>query len=441
MLNYISPLPSAAFAARWPRRVVLLGSTGSIGGSALDVLAAHPEYFSVAALAGGKNVRRLAEQAEKWKPPYLAVQDEEARGELAGLLSYKPEILTGQEGYVSLAALPEADLVLSAQVGAAGLRGTLSAVRAGKVVALANKESLVLAGALVRTECAASGASILPVDSEHNAIFQCLLGQTGLLDSRASAFPGRTGPEFQAPGTPPGERPSSELKRLILTASGGPFRGRSRAFLDGVGKKEALAHPTWSMGAKITIDSATLMNKGLEVIEACHLYGLAPQAVDVVVHPQSVVHSLIEYRDGSQLAQLGAPDMRVPIAVCLGWPYRLTNPAPRLNLLELKPLTFEAPDNEVFPALNLCRQALALDLEQNRGRSIALNAANEVAITLFMGELLSFSGISSLVAEVLERWQCGAAPLNIDDILELDAEARRLALKLAPKITGEYLHR
>jgi 1-deoxy-D-xylulose-5-phosphate reductoisomerase len=429
LLNYISPLPAAAFAARWPRRVALLGSTGSIGGSALDVLAAHPEYFSLVALAGGKNVRRLAQQAAKWKPPCLAVQDEAARRELAGLLDYRPEILVGQAGYVTLAALPEADLVLSAQVGAAGLRGTLSAVRAGKVVALANKESLVLAGGLVRSECAASGASILPVDSEHNAIFQCLLGQTGV----GSALPRDTEPAYRPAGAPENSRPSSDLKRLILTASGGPFRGRSKAFLDGVGKQEALAHPTWSMGAKITIDSATLMNKGLEVIEACHLYGLPPEEVAVAVHPQSVVHSLIEYRDGSQLAQLGAPDMRLPISVCLGWPYRLTNPAPRLNLLDRPPLTFEAPDNDAFPALELCRRALSRDLEQNRGRTIALNAANEVAITLFMGEKLSFTGISALVAEVLEKWPATVAPGDIDDILELDAAARRMALRFVPK--------
>ncbi|MDR2892536.1 MAG: 1-deoxy-D-xylulose-5-phosphate reductoisomerase [Deltaproteobacteria bacterium] len=412
-INYISGLsyPSDTTSEpNRPRNLVLLGSTGSIGRSTLDVVASNPNAFRVLALAGGKNVKLLAEQAEAWRPSYLAVQDDQARQELLPLLRYQPEVLSGQEGYVSLAALPEADLVLSAQVGAAGLRGTLSAVRAGKLVALANKESLVLAGDLIRAECGRSKACILPVDSEHNAIFQCLGLQSSQINHSDAV-----------------QKDCSGLRRLILTASGGPFRGKSREFMEKAGKREALAHPTWSMGAKITIDSASLMNKGLEIIEASHLFGLPDRLIDVVVHPQSLIHSMVEFEDNSILAQLGPPDMRVPIASCLGWPGRMPNRSSGLNLLGLPPLTFEAPDASNFPALNLCRAAL----NGGNGLSVALNAANEVAVILFMADKIGFCGISRLVAAVLEKWDQRGAPQSLEEILELDEKARRLALELS----------
>jgi 1-deoxy-D-xylulose-5-phosphate reductoisomerase len=411
MLNYISSLPGADFASRRPRRLVVLGSTGSIGRSALEVVAAQEDFFCILALAGGGNVRLLAEQAEKWRPKLLAVQDDKAGKALSALLSYKAEILAGQEGYVALASLPDADIVLSAQSGAAGLRGTLAAVRAGKVVALANKESLVLAGELVREECLRSRACILPVDSEHNAIFQCLSGVSASLGQDGQS--GREG---------------RDVKRLILTASGGPFRGKNRAFMATVSKNDALAHPTWNMGAKITIDSASMMNKGLEIIEACHLYGLPASRIDVLIHPQSIIHSLVEYQDNSQVAQLGRPDMRIPISVCLGWPKRIQNRSAQLNLLQVPALCFEAPDEESFPALSLCREAFS----GGRGLTVALNAANEVAVNLFMDEKLSFMGISELVGKVLEKWPESGSPRTLEQILALDAKARRMALEACP---------
>ncbi|MDR2825982.1 MAG: 1-deoxy-D-xylulose-5-phosphate reductoisomerase [Deltaproteobacteria bacterium] len=409
MLSYISPLPCVDYALRWPRRLVILGSTGSIGRSALDVVTAQEDLFCILALAGGKNIRLLAEQAEKWRPRFLAVQDNAGRKALLALLSYKAEVLTGPEGYVALASLEEADLVLSAQVGAAGLKGTLAAVRAGKVVALANKESLVLAGEIVREECLKNQACILPVDSEHNAIFQCLAGLSGTFGESL--------------------RPAQEeqsVKRIILTASGGPFRGKSHEFLAKAKKEDALAHPTWSMGAKITIDSASMMNKGFEIIEACHLYGLSTAQVEVLVHPQSIIHSLIEYQDNSQIAQLGCPDMRIPISVCLGWPRRIQSNCRQLSLLQVPALSFEAPDEKLFPALNLCKEAFL----GGRGLTVALNAANEVAVELFMQDKLSFTGISTLVGKVLNAWSENTAPRTEEHVLALDTKARRMALEV-----------
>lgn len=409
MLNYITNLPAEAFAAAAPRRVALLGSTGSIGCSALAVLAREPERFQVMALACGRNVRLLFEQALCWRPGLLGVADADGaaalRALLAGTPGYAPEICVGQAGYAEIAALPEADLVFSAQSGAAGLIATHAAARAGKVIALANKESLVLAGEIIRDICRTSGASILPVDSEHNAIFQCLIGQSG----RGLAA---------GPGAP--------LKRIILTASGGPFRGRSAASLRGVSKAEALAHPTWNMGRKITVDSATLMNKGLEYVEACHLFGLGPERVEVLVHPQSVIHSIVEYADNSRLAQLGVPDMRIPIACCLGWPERIHSGAAELDLTA-RPLTFEPPDLQAFPALGYWKEAHA----GGRGLTVALNAANEVAVDLFLHDEIDFSGISALARRVMEDWDESAAPAGIEDVLGMDEKARRLARELA----------
>lgn len=445
LINYISQLPSSGFASTWPRGIVILGSTGSIGQNSLAVLEEMPGHFAVLALAGGHNWRLLAEQALRWRPACLAVADDSCAAVLRKALSvapdYKPQIFTGQSGYAQLASLPEADMVLSAQSGAAGLAATYAAIGAGKVVALANKESLVLAGDIIRKACCESGAAILPVDSEHNAIFQCLCGQSG------SGFALQGGPDLQqgaagagvakaapgclaeaAPGVTrvPAPQPSSALKRIILTASGGPFLGRSAASLAGVSKAQALAHPTWSMGVKITIDSATLMNKGLEYIEACHLFGLAPEQVEVIVHPQSIIHSLVEYQDNSRLAQLGVPDMRIPISCCLGWPYRLRSGASGLDLTR-QDLTFCQPDFEAFPALLYWQEAY----REGRGLAVALNAANEVAVDLFMRDKIDFLGITRLARRVMDAWDESAAPASIEDVLGMDAKARAVAAKLA----------
>ncbi|MCL1916504.1 MAG: 1-deoxy-D-xylulose-5-phosphate reductoisomerase [Desulfovibrionaceae bacterium] len=426
MLNYISQLPTERFAATWPRRVAVLGSTGSIGRSALAVMERLPDYFQVAALAGGNNAPLLAEQAMRWRPSCLAVRDEQTALALRDLLApardYHPEILRGAEGYDLAAALPEADLTLSAQAGAAGLRGTYAAARQGKVVALANKESLVLAGELIRTECLRSGASILPVDSEHNAVFQCLCGQlTTRLPGglEATPLPGSSDPV-----------PGVALRRIILTASGGPFLGLDPASLDKVTPKEALAHPTWNMGTKISIDSATMMNKGMEYVEACRLFGLRPDQVEVLIHPQSVIHSLVEFKDASRLAQLGAPDMRIPIAYCLGWPYRLESGGRELDLATGPDLTFSTPDPRLFPALDYWREAMT----GGRGLTIALNAANEVAVSLFLEEKISFAAITRLARMVLDQWDEKAEPADLESVAALDARARTMSLACARKI-------
>ena len=407
-INYISGPPSEAWRREQVHGLVLLGSTGSIGRSAMDVVAAHPEAFNIVGLACARNIERLAKQALQWRPTYLAVLDDEAAKGIQALLpdDYHPNILVGREGYATLAALPEASTVLSAQVGAAGLNGTLSAVLAGKVVCLANKESLVLAGDLIRRICAQTGAVILPVDSEHNAIFQCLAGR------------------------------GQEITRLILTASGGPSRGKTSQELRSVTPKQALQHPNWSMGAKITIDSATLMNKGLEIIEAYHLYGVPAERIKVLVHPQSVVHSLVELTDGSQIAQLSTPDMHLAIAACLLWPRcKCVNVSP-LDLTA-KTLTFYEPDDEVFPCLNLARAAL----DGRGGRCVVLNAANEAAVELFLAERCGFMDIPQLIAETLKIYDTtmpghqslcstSAAVTNVTKS-SLEKEAQTLARRIA----------
>lgn len=391
MISYISPLPDDHPA--WPREVAVMGSTGSIGVSTLAVIAANPGRFRVAALAAGRNVELLAKQAAAWRPGHLAVIDDAARQALAPLLppGYTPEIHIGPEGFADLAALPEARVVVSAQVGAAGLAATYAAVVAGKIVALANKESLVLAGALIRETAWRTGAVILPVDSEHNAIFQCLAGQD-----------------------------TSSVSKLILTASGGPFRGKDAAFLETVTPAMALNHPNWSMGAKITIDSATLMNKGLEVIEAHHLYGLPLERIDVLVHPQSVIHSLVAFKDSGMLAQAGPPDMRIAIAHCLGWPGREASGVPPMDLAALGALTFEKPDVSVFKCLALAKDALKAD----NGMCVVLNAANEIAVAAFLSGRISFTDIAGTVATAMDRHRPARPPASLEDIMALDAETR-----------------
>lgn len=420
-LRYISALPGADWRGKRPRSLALLGATGSIGRSALDVVRLQKDAFLVAALAGAGNIDLLARQAAEFRPGHLALLHEADIPKLRALLpaGYSPAILAGREGYETLARLPGVDAVLSAQVGAAGLRATYAAALAGKVIALANKESLVLAGSLIRAACAASGARILPVDSEHNAIFQCLCG--GFAADAAPAAPAR-----------PAE--ARRVTRLILTASGGPFFGKSKEELRRVTVEEALRHPNWTMGAKVTIDSSTLMNKGLELIEAHHLFGLPMEALDVVVHPESIVHSLIEFADGSQLAQLGSPDMRVPIANCLGWPERLDTGAARLDLAALGALHFTRPDHDLFPCLRLARAAQ----ERGNGSPVVLNAANEAAVAAFLERRIGYGDIPGIVDSCLAAHAGGAysahkghsEPCDIEAILALDAEARARAREL-----------
>ena len=394
-MKYISGLSSPVFDQSGQRTLAILGSTGSIGTSALKVVAKNADALKIVALAGARNMPLLARQAAELRPEYLGVLNEEKEAELRTLLpaGYRPRILVGQDGYTAMATLPEADLILAAQVGAAGLVPALAAARAGKVLCLANKEALVLAGDLFRETCRISGAVILPVDSEHNALFQALAGHDG-----------------------------RQACRLILTASGGPFRTKSLREIEAVTPAQALKHPNWSMGAKISIDSATMMNKGLEIIEAVHLYGATLSEVDVVVHPQSIVHSLVEYEDGSQLAHLGMPDMEIPIGYCLGYPKRLRIGLERLDLARIGTLTFEAPDTLRFPCLELARQAL------NAGPShpVVLNAANEIAVQAFLDGRIPFPGIARLIEGMLAKHSLTCMH-DLGDILDLDRQTRTWA--------------
>ncbi|RMG87965.1 MAG: 1-deoxy-D-xylulose-5-phosphate reductoisomerase [Candidatus Dadabacteria bacterium] len=373
------------------KRIAVLGATGSIGRSTLDIVRRHPHRFRVVALAaGGRHPERLAAQAREFGARWVAVPDEDAARRLRDL-GVEAEILAGPQGLVQVAGLDEVDLVVSAVVGAAGLVPTYAAVLAGKTVALANKESLVAAGEVVMAAARRTGARILPVDSEHSALFQALEG-----------------------------RDIAHVRRLVLTASGGPFRGRTRASLAGVGVEEALAHPNWSMGPKITVDSATLMNKGLEVIEARWLFDVPAERIHVAVHPESIVHSLVEFVDGSLLAQLGPPDMRIPIAYALAYPERLELPDLSVDLVAAGRLTFEAPDREAFPCLDLAYRAL------RAGGTVpaVLSAANEEAVAAFLAGRLGFLGIPEAVAATLEAHD--PRPLGtVQEALEADLWARR----------------
>ena len=374
------------------KSLVLLGSTGSIGVQALEV--AQGAGYRVAALAAGSRVEPFEEQIRRYRPAAAAMFDEKAAADLKVRVRDLPvRITAGMEGLCELAALPEADMVLNAVVGMVGLLPTLAAVRAGHDVALANKETLVAGGALVMDAVARRGVKLLPVDSEHSAIFQCLQGR------------------------PPRDR---ALKRLILTASGGPFFGKSAAELERVTVQDALRHPNWSMGAKITIDSATMMNKGLELIEARWLFDVDPKDIDIVVHRESVVHSLIEYTDHSVIAQLGVPDMRIPIQYALTWPERLPSPVPRLDLAAYQKLTFFAPDYETFPCMTYCREAIT------RGGlyPAAVNAANEEAVALFLTGRIGFAAIPRLVASALDLTL--PAGDTAEAVLEADRHVREI---------------
>jgi 1-deoxy-D-xylulose-5-phosphate reductoisomerase len=381
------------------RRLSILGSTGSVGVQTLEVAAANPDRFEVVALAAGRNVERLAEQVERFSPHVVSVADEAGRARLHALIGDRARIEVGGAGLEAVATEP-ADLLVAALVGAVGLEPTLAGIRAGRDVALANKEVMVMAGALVNREVAAHGVRLLPVDSEHSAIFQALAGQR-----------------------------IEDVSKLILTCSGGPFRTWSAADMARATVEQALAHPNWDMGAKISVDSATLMNKGLEVIEARWLFGVPPDRIEVVVHPQSIVHSLVEYRDTSVMAQLGLPDMRVPIAVALAHPERVELAIPRLDLASVGSLDFEAPDRERFPCLDLAYRAL----EGSEEAPAVLNAANEIAVEAFLAGLIPFGAMADTNREVLERHleqRRGAVVRELPEVRAADAWAREEARRL-----------
>lgn len=385
-----------------PRKVVVLGSTGSIGLSTLSLFEESGAPVEILALTAGGNVERLIEQALRWRPTVAVIHDEAKLAALKdGLRGSGVRAAAGTAAIIEAAAMG-ADWVMSAIVGAAGLAPTLAAARTGAVIALANKESLVCAGPALLAIAKAAGGSVIPVDSEHSAIFQVLQPDC-----------------------------VHRVARLILTASGGPFRTWDKAAMAVATPEQAIAHPNWSMGAKISVDSATMMNKGLEMIEASYLFGTPEDRVDVVIHPQSVIHSLVEYADGSTLAQLGPPDMRAPIACAFAWPDRLPWPAPRLDLAGYGQLTFESPDLDRFPSIGIAREALRL----GGGAPTAMNAANEVAVAAFLDRKIGFLDIAAAVAGTLERMNSlGGLSVTEDDAVDnammIDASARRIAAEV-----------
>ncbi|MFO7706653.1 MAG: 1-deoxy-D-xylulose-5-phosphate reductoisomerase [Desulfobacterales bacterium] len=389
------------------RNLSILGSTGSIGRNALAIAANFPERFGVKALAAGRNIGLLAEQVRQFEPEAVAVLEDAGARELASILGAgrRTRILAGEEGYAAVAAWDSAQVVLSAMVGAAGLQPTLAAIDAGKSVALANKETLVMAGGLVTARAAGRGVAILPVDSEHSAIFQCLLGQ------RREA-----------------------LERILLTASGGPFWKRPKETFGTITRDEALRHPNWAMGAKITVDSATLMNKGLEVLEARWLFGVPERMIRVVVHPQSVIHSMVAFQDGSVIAQMGIPDMKTAIAYALSYPERLPLGQPLPDFSGGLELSFQDPDEERFPCLGLAFEAGRI----GGTMPAVLNAANEAAVAAFLDERIGFTDIAGIIAEAMGRHATVAAP-GLEEILEADRWARRTARELMQ--AGRLRHR
>ncbi len=392
-----------------PRSVTILGATGSIGASTIDLLKRNPSGYRVEAVSANRNGRALARIARELDARFAAVAHDGAYADLKeDLAGSGIEAAAGPAAMIEAARRP-ADWVMAAIAGATGLEPTLAAVERGGTVALANKECLVCAGALFMRRAALKGTKVLPVDSEHNALFQALSA---------------------------GRR--EDVVRLVLTASGGPFRTWSMDAIRAATPAQALKHPNWSMGPKVTIDSATLMNKGLELIEAHHLFAMESAGIDVVVHPQSIVHGLVEFRDGSVIAQLGPPDMRIPIAHCLAWPTRIEGPGPRLDLARIATLTFEAPDVQRFPALSLARRAL----EAGNGAPTVLNAANEVAVAEFIAERLPFPGIPALVEATLEAAHRQGAlrePASVEDALAIDHIARSLARNLLPEIAAKAM--
>ncbi|TGE19259.1 1-deoxy-D-xylulose-5-phosphate reductoisomerase [Hymenobacter elongatus] len=384
-----------------PKRVTLLGSTGSIGTQALDVIRAHPGRFVVAALSAQSNADLLIQQAREFRPAAVVIGDDSKYETVkAALAGQATEVLAGQGALTEVAGRPDTDIVLTAMVGYAGLLPTVAAIRAGKSIALANKETLVVAGQLITQLVNKHGVGLYPVDSEHSAIFQCLVGE---------------------------ER--NPIEKIILTASGGPFRGRTAEQLATVTKAQALKHPNWDMGAKITIDSASLMNKGLEVIEAKWLFGLRNDQIEVVVHPQSIIHSLVQFEDGSLKAQLGLPDMKLPIQYALGYPERLPSGFPRFSFLDYPQLTFEQPDRATFRNLPLAFEAM----QRGGNAPCVLNAANEIAVAAFLRDEIGFLQMPDLVESCLTKVSYLAEP-SLDDYVQTDQETRRVAHDLVGRL-------
>jgi len=380
------------------KHVTILGSTGSIGRSALEVISRCPDRFKIVGLTAGNNVELLEEQVKAFKPETVAVADEAEALKLENKLGAK--VLFGERGISEVASYDKADFVLSAIIGFAGLFPTLSAVRAGKTIGLANKESLVVAGEIVINAAVKSGAKIIPVDSEHSAIFQCIEGR-----SRES------------------------IKKIVITASGGPFLGKSRHELSRVTMEDALKHPNWDMGRKITIDSATLMNKGLEVIEAHRLFGFSPDEIDVLVHPQSIIHSMVELKDRSIIAQLSVPDMKGPIAYALSYPERLDDPMPYLDLSAVGKLTFQKPDTESFPCLLYAYDAM----KEGGTMPAVLNAANEIAVAAFLRKEIGFNDIPAIIQSTMNAHKRQEA-VELDSVIEADKWAREEAKKIVKKL-------
>jgi 1-deoxy-D-xylulose-5-phosphate reductoisomerase len=382
------------------KQITILGSSGSIGTQALDVIRAHPDQFGVYALTVNSNAELLIRQALEFRPQEVVVVDEAAYPQVRDALGIENiRVHCGEQALAVVASAAEADVVLTALVGFCGLEPTLAAIRAGKDIALANKETLVVGGELVTAEAARYGVKILPVDSEHSAIFQCLAGEE-----------------------------MNEIEKIYLTASGGPFRGRDAKFLETVTRQEALRHPNWTMGAKITIDSATLMNKGLEVIEAKWLFDLLPEQIDVIVHPQSVIHSIVQFTDGSMKAQMGLPDMKLPIQYALTYPERIKSDFPRFDFLKYPELTFEQPDTRTFRNLGLAFRAL----DQGGNMPCVLNAANEVVVAAFLQDRISFSGMSDVIGTCMHKMSYIARP-QLQDLLDTDKHTRLLAGELVTK--------
>ncbi|HCU25586.1 MAG TPA: 1-deoxy-D-xylulose-5-phosphate reductoisomerase [Deltaproteobacteria bacterium] len=379
------------------KKISILGSTGSIGVSTCDVVRRHPDRLQIVAMACGKNIERALEQVREFRPSLVSVGSESDARELKKKIGDGIEVLFGETGAVQVASHPEVQTVVSAIVGAAGLKPTLAAIQAKKDIALANKETMVVAGEFMNAAAHHHGVKIFPVDSEHSAIFQCLNGED-----------------------------KGRVRRLILTASGGPFLNKPREEFASISVEQALKHPNWSMGAKITIDSATLMNKGLELIEARWLFDVAPEQLDVCVHPQSIIHSMVEFQDSSVMAQLGLPDMRVPIAYALSYPDRFPNDLPSLQLAQLGGLTFFEPDEEKFRCLALAKQAMTA----GGTMPAVLNAANEIAVQLFLERKISFIQIPQVVEETLQS-HSRVAPRSLEEIVEIDRWARNQASNLA----------
>ena len=388
------------------QNITLLGSTGSIGRSTLDVIARHPSQFKVFALTANASVDVMYAQCQKFSPTIAVLRDELSANRLRELLQesrIKTEVLTGEDGLCAVSGASEVDTVVAAIVGAAGLAPTLAAVGAGKKVLLANKESLVMAGKVFMDTVQASGCTLLPVDSEHNAIFQCLPANFGPLKNEG-------------------------VERILLTASGGPFRNAPLPSLQSVTPAQACAHPNWSMGQKISVDSATMMNKGLELIEACWLFDVRPAQVQVVIHPESVIHSMVQYSDGSVLAQMGNPDMRTPIAHALAWPQRIESGVQALDLFQVAQLNFEAPDLERFPCLSIALTAA----EASNTQAAAVNAANEVAVQAFLDERIGFMDIARVITSTLERTETPPAD-SLATVMAVDEQARRISRNIIEK--------